>query len=377
MALTTDRSTGASALRRAYAARLDPWRAAAHVVGLVGNTIPVELVLACGRVPVLVAAQRGRPTPRADVYMEDVIAPETKSLFESAAGGDLAFLDLLVLSRPYAQLYYYLKEVYRLGRGPLFPPLHMFDLMHSQRETVRAYNWDRFQALTERLQRLTGEEITEPDLRGAVALTNAVREQQRRLLQLRWQGRVSGADAVEALGAGDFMAPDEYRAALSSYLESLTSGAGQPLESRPRLLIVTSEPLSHAGLHQALESAGAWVVAEDDWWGARAPGADVPLAGSAFEAVFQKYWLDTASPGVYPSTAREAWLRDHALRPEVDGVVFYLPQSDHQLGWDYPRLNDWVSDHGKATLLLRSDASMPDGFDAIRSKAAQFLESLG
>jgi benzoyl-CoA reductase/2-hydroxyglutaryl-CoA dehydratase subunit BcrC/BadD/HgdB len=370
----TERVAAASALRHAYAARLDAWQAGPRVVGLVGNTIPVELVLACGRIPVLVTAPRGRPTPGADVYMEDVIAPETRSLFESAASGDLAFLDLLVLSRPYAQLYYYLKEVYRLGRGPLFPPLHMFDLMHSQREAVRAYNWHRFQALIEQLQRVSGDQITERGLRAAVAQTNAVRQQQRRLLELRWQGRVSGADAMEALGAAYFMAPDEYRRVLGDYVDGLASG--QPLESRPRLLIVTSEPLSHARLHQALESAGAWVVAEDDWWGARAPGADVPLAGSAYEAVFQKYWLDTASQGVYPSAAREAWLRDHALRPEVDGVVFYLAPSDHQLGWDYPRLNDWLSDHGKATLLLRSDASTADGFDTSHLKAVQFLESL-
>jgi benzoyl-CoA reductase/2-hydroxyglutaryl-CoA dehydratase subunit BcrC/BadD/HgdB len=375
MVLTTERPTDASALRQAYAARIDPWRAGTRVVGMVGNTVPVELVLACGRVPVLIAAERGRPTPRADVFMEDVITPETKSLFESAASGDLAFLDLLVLSRPYAQLYYYLKEVYRLGRGPLFPPLHMFDLMHSQRETVRAYNWSRFQDLIARLQRLAGEEITERSLRDAVALTNGVRDLQRQLLDLRWQGRVSGADAMEALGAGYFMAPDDYRVTLGRYLESLATGANP--QSRPRLLIVTSEPLSHTRLHQALESAGAWVVAEDDWWGSRAPGADVPLAGSAQEAVFQKYWLDTASPGVYPSAAREAWLRENALRPEVDGVVVYLPPSDHQLGWDYPRLNRWLSDHRKATLLLRVDTTTSPGFDAVRLKAAQFLESLG
>ncbi|MGZ4678406.1 MAG: hypothetical protein ACXV8Y_17890, partial [Acidimicrobiia bacterium] len=46
-----------------------------------------------------------------------VIAPETKSLFEHTVGGSYSFVDLLVLSRPYAHLYYYLKEVYRMGRG--------------------------------------------------------------------------------------------------------------------------------------------------------------------------------------------------------------------------------------------------------------------
>jgi benzoyl-CoA reductase/2-hydroxyglutaryl-CoA dehydratase subunit BcrC/BadD/HgdB len=369
---------GAATLDHAYQARIDLAREAhansAHVVGLIGNTIPVELVLACGHLPVLVAAERGRPTPHADTYMEDVISPETKALFESAAAGDLQFLDLLVLSRPYAHLYYYLTEVYRLGRGPLFPPLQMFDLMQSQREAVRAYNWNRFHALIERLERLSGAELSERRLRQAIVLTNAVRDLQRRLLDLRWQACVSGVDALRAVGAGYFMAPEDYLRALDGYLDSVDPQPG--LETRPRLLVVTSEPLSHTRLHEALESAGGLVVAEDDWWGSRAPGDNVPFAGSAREAIFQKYWLDTASPGVYPSAAREVWLRENAVRPEVAGVVFYLPPSDHQLGWDYPRLNNWISSRGKPTLLLRADATTPDGFRGVRSQAERFLESL-
>src|SRR5215831_5483706 len=53
------------------------------VVGRIGNTVPTELVLACGWWPVLVAAEREAPTPTADVYMEPSIAPVTRSLFES------------------------------------------------------------------------------------------------------------------------------------------------------------------------------------------------------------------------------------------------------------------------------------------------------
>jgi benzoyl-CoA reductase/2-hydroxyglutaryl-CoA dehydratase subunit BcrC/BadD/HgdB len=140
--------------------------------------------------------------------------------------------------------------------------------------------------------------------------------------------------------------------------------------------VITSEPLSHLALHEALEEAGALVVAEDDWWGSRAPGDDVPLAGSAKEAIFRKYWLDVATAGVYPAEAREAWLRDNALRREVDGVVFYLPPSDHQLGWDYPRLKGWLDAHEKPSLLLRHDAADPTGAAAIRAEAATFVEGL-
>jgi benzoyl-CoA reductase/2-hydroxyglutaryl-CoA dehydratase subunit BcrC/BadD/HgdB len=367
-----------SILRHAYAARLEIAREAqrngASVVGIIGNAVPFELVLACGRVPVLIAARSGPPTPHADVFMEEIIPPETKALFESALTGGLQFLDLLILSRPYAHLYYYLKEVYRLGRGPLFPQLHMYDLMHSQRDAVRAYNWGRTESLIERLERLAGEEITERRLRAAITATNRNRDLQRRLLEQRWAGALSGVDALTALGAVYFMPPDDYHSALEGYLADLQPDAS--LEARPRLLVVTSEPLAHTRLHEALEGAGALVVAEDDWWGSRAPGADVPMAGSAREAILQKYWLDTASANVYPAQAREAWLQQHALRPDLAGVVFYLPPSDHQLGWDYPRLKSWLEAHHVPSLLVRTDATQPDGSASIRAEAERFLSSL-
>ncbi len=365
-------------LRHAYTERLEIARQAhasgGRVIGVVGNTIPRELILASGAQPVLVTADLSRPTPHADVFMEAIIPPEIRALFESAASGELAFLELLVLSRPYAHLYYYLKEAYRLGHGTRFPSITMFDLMQSQREAVRAYNWGRFQALIAALERVTGQEITESRLREAIACTNTVRALQRRLLELRWQGAVSGVDALTAIGAAYFVQPNAYIAALEAYLAQFPL---EPGKSRgPMLLVVTSEPLSHTRLHQAIESTGAIVVAEDDWWGSRAPGADVPFAGSAREAIFQKYWLDTASHGVYPASAREAWLREHALRPDVDGVVFYLPPSDHQLGWDYPRLRQWLAEHRKPSFLIREDATQPDSGHAIREKTRVFLESL-
>ena len=104
--------------------------------------------------------------------MEPVIPPETRALFEAAVSGAFEFFDLLVLTRPYAQLYYYLKEVYRWGRAPKLPPLHMYDLMPSRREAVRTYNWKQTETLIARLEHLGGSEITDSALVNAIELTN-------------------------------------------------------------------------------------------------------------------------------------------------------------------------------------------------------------
>jgi benzoyl-CoA reductase/2-hydroxyglutaryl-CoA dehydratase subunit BcrC/BadD/HgdB len=370
-------ATALEVLQHHYAHR---WAAAEEalgrgvgVVGRVGPTVPTEVILASGRLPVLVAAEMGTPTPTAEIYMEPVIPPETKSLFEIAVSGRLASLELLVLSRPYAQLYYYLKEVYRQGRAPKLPPLHMYDLMQSQREAVRAYNWSHTRTLLDCLERRSGRQLTDADLRHAIDQTNRVRALQRQVLSRRWASTLSGVEALQVIGAGYSMPPDVYADALESYL------AAQPearLTGRPRLMLLPSEPLSHVHLHQVLEDAGALVVAEDDWWGSRAPGADVAPTRPALDGIFHKYWTDTSTAGISPAEAREAWFVEHVQRPEVDGVVFYLPPSDHQLGWDYPRLKAFVEERGKPSLLIRHDATVAEDYASIAARVRPWLEGL-
>jgi hypothetical protein len=79
---------------------------------------------------------------------------------------------------------------------------------------------------------------------------------------------------------------------------------------------------------------------------------------------------------VYPAEARESWLKQHALRPDLDAVVFYLPPSDRQLGWDYPRLKRWLDDYEKPSLLVRVDATDPSGGIAIRGEIERFVTTL-
>ena len=84
-----------------------------------------------------------------------------------------------------------------------------------------------------------------------------------------------------------------------------------------------------------IESHGAIVAAEDDWWGSRAGGRRYCTDGDPVEAIFDKYYLDAPSPRVFPPAVADDWFLDAAA--SVNGVVFYLPPEDDVLGWDYPR----------------------------------------
>ncbi|NDA47915.1 MAG: 2-hydroxyacyl-CoA dehydratase, partial [Alphaproteobacteria bacterium] len=144
----------------------------AHAQGqrLIGRTspdIPIEPIIAAGFFPLMLTADLARATPFADHYVDPELPGETRILFETIAGGDYEFLDLLILARAQDKLYYFLKEVYRLGRAPKMPALMMYDIMPSLRDSVSAYNRNRYAAYLERLTRLSHGRLTDESLRQA------------------------------------------------------------------------------------------------------------------------------------------------------------------------------------------------------------------
>jgi benzoyl-CoA reductase/2-hydroxyglutaryl-CoA dehydratase subunit BcrC/BadD/HgdB len=346
-------------LQDAYANRFAGARAAAStgqkVVGLVGATVPVELVLAAGGFPVNLAPLQGAPTPLADRSLEAHFDGEVRAVLQALLEGSADAVDLVVISRSsdgYLELYYALKELVRLGDSRSVPPLHLYDLLHGRSEANRRYSLERTRELAARLEAATGGTVDAGSLAAAVGEVNAQRAAVRSLLEARRDpGRaITGTDAMTAIGAGRFLRPGRHAELVRAYLEESRAA----LQPRPRLLVVSGTALSDLRLHAALEAGGAVVVAEDDAWGSRFAGRDVPGdAPDLLEAVLDKVFFDVPSPRQAPAAVRDEWLRAELGRGGFDAAVFHVPPEDHWFGWDYPRLRALVEAAGLPSLLLR------------------------
>ena len=61
-------------------------------------------------------------------------------------------------------------------------------------------------------------------------------------------------------------------------------------------MLIKGSPLHHTGLHRAIESHGAVVVAEDDWWGSRTITDEIPEQGNLTQEIFQTYYRKAPRP---------------------------------------------------------------------------------
>jgi hypothetical protein len=342
-------------------------------IGTIGSGVPIEIALAAGAAAMAVTPPPRAETPIADTYLDDVVSPDDHRLFEAAVEGDFEPFDLLVLSRPRQHLYYFLKEIRRLGRAPRAPPIWLFDVFPSVRESVRDHNARCLEFLKSAVERASGRTIVDDDLRAAIARTNRVREARRRVEDARANGRLTGSEALTAHGASAFMTPEAYVAAVDAWLPQVQTANHL---NKTGLLVFSSEPMHDLSLHRLLEDGGARVAAEDDPLGARGAVADLSTDRPPMDVLLEACWLGSTSRDVYPPEAAHRWFETNLRRTDVAGVVIHLPPADHKVGWDYPRLAALSQDAGRPHLLLRSDLDTAAGREDAARRSADFIGQL-
>lgn len=323
-------------------------------IGITSNTVPWELVRAAGFRPFLLSPRK-TVSSHADRYMEDVFSPRIKAIFDFLISAEAGALSALVIPRTSEQehkLYLYLREVMRQGLERPPQPI-LYNLLHTRSAEAHAYGLERTRELKTQLEQMSGRAIEREALQAGIEESNAARDAIRCLLRVR-EGpypKLSGTEALALIGAWYFMDRTEYTRLAHEAVRQIEA---RPLIEGPRILI-KGTPQDNLDFCAAVESCGAIVVAEDDWWGSRAAGTDIEVTADPLQGIFEKYYFDAPSPRVFPAAISEAWFQRKVC--EVDGVIFYLPPDDDVLGWDYPRLRDFLAERRIPHLMLRSACS--------------------
>jgi benzoyl-CoA reductase/2-hydroxyglutaryl-CoA dehydratase subunit BcrC/BadD/HgdB len=347
-----------------------------RVVGVVGTTVPREMIEAYGAVPIMLSG-RAEDWNCESESMEIQHEPAIQSLFRQAVNGAFNACDLIAIagtSDGNRYFYQYLKEMTRQGLLVDFPLLVMVDLLLSRSTAVRRYNEVKFLEFESRMRSLTEHEIADEDLALAIASANRTKCLQRRVAERRRQGGVSGGQAFMALRAGGSLASGTYQHALQSLLSSLQAAPCD--SSKPRLLLVSAVDLYHSRLHDLIEAQGASVVLEDDDASVRSAAHDINTLEDPRSALLNWYYDHSASARM-PTTSREAWLAQVLDAEWIDGVVFYFPPSDQYRGWRYPALRRLATDRLLPTLLLSDDVLNPSARPSLESAIKAFVRQLG
>ncbi len=348
-----DQDFGQAAMDRMHAAYRDRHAFAKaakangrRVVGYLSNTVPVEVILAAGMVPVRVSGFPNDRVDLADRTMERFFPGRVRSIYDQVLRGALNFLDLLVIPRceeAFLQLYYFLLEARRREPRRAMPEIYLFDLLQTPGKLTEEYDHDRVQAFRERIEKLGGHPIGDEAIGDAIGAVDRSRRLLARLNELRVEEppRLSGLDMLRVVGAVEFLDRDDH----SADVRELVSSELPPLSSGPRLAI-KGTPVDWDGLHQVVEECGAHIVFDDHSWGDRLFEMRVPVNDAPIAALACAYRDRAISVRSYPQKALDAEFVAKVKRLRLDGVIFFLEEWDDTLGWDYPNQKRMLDDLG-------------------------------
>jgi hypothetical protein len=333
-----------------------------RVVGLTSNTVPWEILRAAGYSPQLLEADSG-PTPIADRLMEDVFDRRIRVIFDRLCSGAWSDLKMVVLPRTSEQehkLYLYLREASRAQYSRAIPDLYLYNLLHTRASESYDYGLERTRQMARDF------EVSGPALRDAIVESNRARATVREIQRKRDDGLLEGSAALELVRGFYVEDRASFAERVSAHLESLHIPVAN---NRPRVLIKGTST-DYTVLHRAVEQAGGYVVAEDDWRGSRAAGEqDVRTDIDPVTAMFEKYFYDETSPRVQPSSDRDAWYQRVINSGGVDGVLFHIPFEDDVVGWDYPRQSRWLAARKVPCQVVRDKHDLPQIASLLRSLA--------
>jgi len=319
-------------------------------VAYAGTHFPEELAESLDLLPIpLLQMGEYRDPELEDRWIDDKEEADTRTVFLRMMRGDPPGLSALVCTRALDHAHYFLRETLRVGVWPGAVPIHLFDMIAMEGESVAAYNRDCMYRLAAFLERVAQRGIDPERLRQAAADRAVRRAFLNRIAELRRSGAITGASAFEAMLTGE--------------------EPGRKAADGARLLLVASKPLQGNSVHQYVEASG-WTVADEEDGSGRFDLRDGPdLSGDPLEALADHY-ASLPSALAHPRDRRLGHLAGKLDTGRIDAVLCWMDSKDLRLGWDYPALRDQFEARGIPTEMVRADPETPKGRDAIIGAAA-------
>ena len=344
-----------------------------------GGYLPEELVLASGAIPIcLIRGGDHSMVELAGAYVCRWIDTFCRAQIGYGVSGDdpyYSVIDLLAIPitdnhiRAVSDILDYNTDI------EIFP----FGVPHMKEESTLKYYLHGITRLKERLEELTGNEITEPKLREAIALCNRERELLREISLMRKSGPVpiSGKDFV-ALNHGSLIADKKFMVdTLESVYKELQKQTA-PSDQGPRILLTGSTlALGDYRMLDIIEESGGVVVIEEFAEGIKPYWESVKADGDLMAALADCYFTRRVAPAWFrPGKERLDFLIKLAKDFKVDGVIWYqLMYRESYKTESYYFPDRLKRETGLSMLTIESDYDQAET-GPLRTRIETFIETI-
>ncbi|MCP2635672.1 2-hydroxyacyl-CoA dehydratase family protein [Microbacterium sp. HD4P20] len=300
----------------------------APVIGVVGNDVPRQLLLALGARPHrLTGSWTGAIDPDAAQLLGATDAVVARLLTELRS--DAQPLDALIVcndSQAHLRLFYVLRATASTV------PVHLLDMPRDASEPARRFARFQLEALAAFCAAVTGRRLDAASLAAAADAEAAVGDALRRLRARRRADPplCAGADALDAMLDAARLAPSEAVARLDAARAPVSPGAMR--------VHVTGSSHPDAAFYRELESEGRCVIVSEDHDTGEAAWLGEAVRGETTEHVLEglsdAHFARVTTSATTSGSVRAAFTGDIAREAGADAVAAIIRELDEAPLWD-------------------------------------------
>ena len=346
------------------------------VVGFFCSMVPEELFMAAGLLPFRMRATGSTGTDLADAYLTRLNCSFPRNCLNLAFEGEFEFLDGLVAINSCDHI----RRLYDNWKRQL--PMEFLEFLVLPRQTGPdqiAWWAEEIRKLRKSLEQHFKVELSDDDLRRAIALANETRRLQRRLYELRKRERppITGAEAMVAMVAGTAIPKEEYNELLGEFLDEL--GEREVIGTYRARLMITGGILDDPAWVRAIEDVGGLVVTDGTCFGTRLMWDDIDeKLEDPIEALARYYLADRPScPRIADTQERRSHFTTEMYREfKCDGIIGEQMMFCDQWNVENYLLASDLKEEGIPFLKLEREY-ITSGTGQLKTRVQAFIESMG
>ena len=350
------------------------------IVGYVPNGyVPTELIYACGVVPAAIA--RGgdsKPLAASASYLSRFLDTFCRAQIGYKKLGEeplYNMIDLLIVPitdmhfRGIAESWEFFSDI----------DVFSFPVPHAKTKHATQHYLEGIKLVKERLEKLTGNEITADRLKEEIELTNKIRNLLKEISLMRRleQPPITGKDFVRLIHSSFYTDRSTLIKSLESIRDELKDKTAPSME-KPRILLTGSTlAVGDYKVIDLLEEAGASVVIEEfceglpDYW------QTVDTDDDPMHALATSYFAKTIPGAFFRGAAKERFdfLLKLAQNFKIDGVVWYSLMHRESYDIEGYLFHEVASQHNLPMLKIISNYDASET-GAIRTRIETFIETI-
>jgi bzd-type benzoyl-CoA reductase N subunit len=353
-----------------------------HVIGYLSALCPVEILTAAGVVPIRLKGNVSEAVTKADAYMETIVCPFVRNVFDAALKGNYEYLDGVVLSHQCDSI----DRTYDVWSYNLeFDYWHFVNYPHVSDEPSVRFTNDILRIFVRSLEKYTGKPITDQAISEAVHAHNENRRVMRALYDLRKETvpRISGTEMMKVLVSAMSLPVDESTALIKGVTEEVAVRSPAS-EARSARIMLVGDQIDDVAIVDAIEDADAFLVMDDLSTGSKMYWGDVEATADPVQGIAERYLKKLKFPTTFVAEgdnyaenleARFGHMKQYIQDFNVSGAILFVYKFCDPFGFEVPAVKSFVESAGTPLLYIEDEYST-SSLGRVKTRIEAFVEMI-